>query len=285
MYLQPRSVAAMIEARLFQIALYGFSVNERNALTSLFSLTSSRPRQYKVIAANNPSRADIALVDADNQDAFTHWQAVSHNAMPALLVSQVPLPNSDAQYYLKRPFSKSRLLDTLDEITIRILRYVPELVVANRQRNDQGMQQALKTASLAAQSVAVNNHHKVLVVDDSPSVRKMMEVELRLQGIAPDMAESGEQGLRLCSQHIYDAIFLDLVLPGIDGYKVCRILRKQPQYKKTPVIMLTGKDGTFDKLRGTMVGCSMYLTKPVAQKDLYDALQKFLPATYAASYL
>jgi two-component system cell cycle response regulator len=285
MYLRPRSVAAMIEARLFQIALYGFSVNERNALTSLFSLTSSRPRQYKVIAANSPSKADIALVDADNQDALTHWQAVSHNAMPALLVSQTPLPNSDVQYYLKRPFSKSRLLDTLDEITIRILRYVPELVVANRQGNDEDIPQALKTASLAAQSVAVN-HHKVLVVDDSPSVRKMMEVELRLQGIVPDMAESGEQGLRLCTQHIYDAIFLDLVLPGIDGYKVCRILRRQPQYKKTPVIMLTGKDGTFDKLRGTMVGCSMYLTKPVAQKDLYEALQKFLPATYAAaSYL
>jgi two-component system cell cycle response regulator len=117
---------------------------------------------------------------------------------------------------------------------------------------------------------------RALVVDDSPTVTKQIDLELRNFGILSDIAETGERALELLSQHRYDVVFLDVILPGADGYHVCREIRKSPRTRQTPVIMLTSKSSPFDKVRGSLVGCSAYLTKPVDYTAFRETVGKYL---------
>ncbi|TGO03747.1 hypothetical protein PN36_00850 [Candidatus Thiomargarita nelsonii] len=120
---------------------------------------------------------------------------------------------------------------------------------------------------------------KALVVDDSLPVRKAMELQLGLYGMALDFAETGEEALDYIQENIYDIIFLDVMLPGVDGLKVCKQIKSHKLSKKTPVVMLTGKDSRIDKIKGTMAGANEYLTKPVQQEQLKEVIKQFLPQT------
>ena len=93
-----------------------------------------------------------------------------------------------------------------------------------------------------------------------------------------DYAESGEQAIGLSGQKHYTCIFLDVILPGIDGYQVCKLLKSKRSAKKTAVIMLTGKGSVFDKVRGIMSGCDAYLSKPVVEEVLLETIAKFMPS-------
>ncbi|OQW91139.1 MAG: hypothetical protein BWK78_05410 [Thiotrichaceae bacterium IS1] len=121
------------------------------------------------------------------------------------------------------------------------------------------------------------NALKALVVDDALAVRKAMEIQLGIFGMAIDFAETGEEALEFVKKKVYDVIFLDLMLPGIDGYKVCKTIKNHKTSKNTPVIMLTGKGGRLDKIRGTMAGASVFLTKPVQQEQLQQTIREILP--------
>jgi len=85
-------------------------------------------------------------------------------------------------------------------------------------------------------------------------------------GIQVHTAETGEQAIDYINKNYYNLIFLDVVLPGIDGYQLCKIFKKDKTRKKTPVIMLTSKSSPFDRVKGALAGCDTYLTKPVKQE-------------------
>ena len=114
------------------------------------------------------------------------------------------------------------------------------------------------------------------MVDDSLPIRKQIELELKLFGVQADFAETGEHAFEHLQHNTYDIIFLDVMLPGIDGYHVCRSIKKQKSTKRTPVIMLTGKSSTFDRVRGKLSGCKTYLTKPVAHDSFHKVVKKYL---------
>ena len=118
--------------------------------------------------------------------------------------------------------------------------------------------------------------HRALVVDDSPTVRKSLVLELGSFNIQVDTAETGEQGLEMLEKNQYDIIFLDVVMPGADGYQVCKTIRRNQQTKLTPIVMLTSKSSPFDKVRGSLAGCSAYLTKPVEYENFYQVLEEYL---------
>jgi twitching motility two-component system response regulator PilG len=117
---------------------------------------------------------------------------------------------------------------------------------------------------------------KVLVVDDNATVREFMRNKLAAFNFHVDYAESGEQAIGLTGQHNYSCVFLDVVMPGIDGYQVCKLIKANRSAKKTTVIMLTSKSSPFDKIRGAMSGCDAYLTKPVDEEKLIETIAKFL---------
>lgn len=115
---------------------------------------------------------------------------------------------------------------------------------------------------------------RALVVGDSLPIRKQLELELGEAGIVADFAETGEQALELAADTDYDLVFLDIMIPGIDGYEVCKTLRQAPENKKTPIIMLSEKTSPLDEVQGVLAGASTYLTKPVSHEEIQDVIRR-----------
>jgi twitching motility two-component system response regulator PilG len=118
---------------------------------------------------------------------------------------------------------------------------------------------------------------KVMVIDDSNTIRRSAEIFLKTSGCSVILAEDGFDALAKISNEHPDIIFVDIMMPRLDGYQTCSLIKRNARYKTTPVIMLSSKDGLFDRARGRMVGSDQYLTKPFTQETLLDAVQ-----TYAA---
>ena len=118
------------------------------------------------------------------------------------------------------------------------------------------------------------HNFRVLAVDDSPLMRTFLQNKLAPYGIHPEFAASGEEALFKISKQHYDMIFLDVMLPGMDGYDVCKMIKKNKDNALMKVVMLTSKDKTFDKIRGTMAGCDGYLTKPVDEMKLRAIIER-----------
>ncbi len=270
--------------RMFKVGVFGLAPNEQNTLGSIFKLAASRNRKYQLVGEADRGSAEIVLVDADDPKAMEAWRSfnVHHEKVPAVKVTKGAASPGDM--VIRRPMTLKRVLETLDRVTIDVLKYVPELVVGGEGDGmDDAAAAALKDAASSAQQ-AKKSDIKALVVDDSAAVRKSMEIQLGLYGIQIDFAETGEEALeRTKATTDYDIIFLDIMMPGIDGYKVCKSFRADKNLKHTPVIMLTGKGSRFDKLKGTMAGASLYLTKPVEQGQLQEVIKKFLPKLASAN--
>ena len=118
---------------------------------------------------------------------------------------------------------------------------------------------------------------KVMVIDDSNTIRRSAEIFLKNSGCSVILAEDGFDALAKISNEHPDIIFVDIMMPRLDGYQTCSLIKRNARYKSTPVIMLSSKDGLFDRARGRMVGSDQYLTKPFTQETLIDAVE-----TYAA---
>lgn len=118
---------------------------------------------------------------------------------------------------------------------------------------------------------------RVLVVDDSTVVRELMNLTLSRMGVDLEIADNGEDALALIGQKHFDVVFLDIMLPGIDGYRVCKEIKADRRNRDIVVIMLTSKDTVFDRVRGSMAGTDAYLTKPLDRNALLTAMRECLP--------
>jgi len=121
---------------------------------------------------------------------------------------------------------------------------------------------------------------RVLVIDDSNTIRRSAEIFLKQGGCEVVLAEDGFDALAKVSDHRPDVIFCDILMPRLDGYQTCAIIKRNPEFAAVPVIMLSSKDGLFDKARGRMVGSQDYLTKPFTKDQLLQAvyLHRRVPA-------
>ncbi len=115
---------------------------------------------------------------------------------------------------------------------------------------------------------------KVLVIDDSNTIRRSAEIFLRQGGFEVVLAEDGFDALAKVNDHGPELIFCDILMPRLDGYQTCAIIKRNPRFSHVPVIMLSSKDGLFDKARGRMVGSQDYLTKPFTKEQLLKAVEQ-----------
>jgi len=113
---------------------------------------------------------------------------------------------------------------------------------------------------------------KVMVIDDSNTIRRSAEIFLSQAGCQVLLAEDGFDALAKIADHHPDLIFVDIMMPRLDGYQTCALIKKNPRLSATPVIMLSSKDGLFDRARGRMVGSDEYLTKPFTKDSLLRAV-------------
>ena len=115
---------------------------------------------------------------------------------------------------------------------------------------------------------------KVLVIDDSNTIRRSAEIFLKQGGYDVLLAEDGFDALAKVNDHDPDLIFCDILMPRLDGYQTCAIIKRNVKFSDVPVIMLSSKDGLFDKARGRMVGSQDYLTKPFTKDQLLLAVEQ-----------
>ena len=121
-------------------------------------------------------------------------------------------------------------------------------------------------------SLELRGAKKVLVIDDSNTIRRSAEIFLKQGGHEVVLAEDGFDALSKVNDYAPDVIFCDILMPRLDGYQTCAIIKRNPKFTNTPVIMLSSKDGLFDKARGRMVGSQDYLTKPFTKDQLLQAV-------------
>jgi len=119
---------------------------------------------------------------------------------------------------------------------------------------------------------------RILVVDDSATIRRSAESMLTAEGYDVVTAENGFEALSKVARHNPDLIFVDIMMPRLDGYQTCAIIKNNTQYRSTPVVMLTSKDGLFDQARGRVVGSDLYLTKPFTKEELLAAVKQHAAA-------
>ena len=247
-------------------------------------------RNYVITDQSKPETDKLYIVNADCDKSLAYWSERflsidKKPKAPTIFAGQRRIRCSHT-YSINLPFRATTILNTLDMATVKELDYIPELTISNS-ANNTGAEDSSETQNLSAtflEEIANSRSKathtiKAMVVDDSQPVRKQLEIQLKMLGVSVELAENGEQAIELSKGNVFDIIFLDVVMPGIDGYKVCKHLKQNNHSKSTPVIMLTGKSSPFDKVKGTLSGCDTYLTKPLEHDEFQNIARKYLPNT------
>ena len=277
----------------YLVDVIGFNETERLMLSSIFGLAARRDPSFLQRDPGSAQRTDLYLVDADNDGAMAEFTAIRGRvAAPAVLIGASD--RNTGLPLLSRPLQWARVLQSFDDA---IQGGAPAPATENEktmvlQRTSTGIGartpapgSAVAPRPAARPAPAARPRgpaDAVLVVDDNATVRKFMETRLAPYGFNVDFAETGEQAVGLTGTKEYTCVFLDVVLPGIDGYQVCKLIKGNKQaVKRTAVVMLTSRSSPFDKLRGSLAGCDEYLTKPVDENHLLEVIAKFLPSARA----
>ena len=262
----------------FILEMVGFSDAEKNMLASTFRLTGRREFCY-IPPASEDQRADIYLINADNADALKAMQEHAPNVhSPAVMIGRDAV--SVGWPFVQKPIHWMRLFEHLDELT--------HAALAERSRREQSndpnwdgqtyRRSIDKNLPVEQARSPVRLNESVLVVDDSATVRAFMRIKLAPFHFDVDYAENGQQAIEMAQAKSYTCIFLDILMPGIDGYEVCKRIKGNDDTKKTAVVMLSSKGSMFDKFRGNWAGCDAYLSKPVPENDLLSTIARFLPS-------
>lgn len=119
---------------------------------------------------------------------------------------------------------------------------------------------------------------RVMVIDDSKTIRRTAETLLRREGCEVVTASDGFEALAKIADQAPQIIFVDIMMPRLDGYQTCALIKNNQTYRSVPVIMLSSKDGLFDKARGRIVGSEQYLTKPFTREELLGAIRTYVNA-------
>jgi two-component system, cell cycle response regulator len=276
----------------YLVDVIGFNAVERSMLASIFALAARRDPgfvQYDPNATVSGS-ADLYLVDAENPQAMDEFRSMSKRAnLPAVMIGAGV--DSMGFTLLPRPLQWARLLQALEDTVLSAASKG-----GGAKRDEEGtlpLGRSMSTSSAgrtgagtppppldaaAERKRALGD--TVLVVDDNASVRMFMKAKLAPFNFEVDFAETGEEAVGLTGSREYTCVFLDVVLPGIDGYQVCKLIKSNKQaIKKTAVVMLTSRSSPFDKLRGSLAGCDEYLTKPLDEDRLLEVIAQFLPSS------
>ena len=260
--------------RTFKVSSIGFSLKEEELLRSIGTFASNDDRKYLVIDEHKSDSADILLLDADSPEAIATFRSrQSREGQVVVILTGKKISERESTHIMHKPLNGYRIMVTLHSVTIKHFKYLPELKISDDAQIDKLTQSAFETGLLTHPSKG----QQVVVIDDSETIRTHMEAQLRVFGFDPICAEDGYHGLEVVKETDCCVVFLDVNLPDLDGFEVCKAIKNNAKTKNVPVIMLTGRSRKNSKVKGLMAGCDDYLTKPVDQDQLKSALLRIQP--------
>lgn len=286
-----------------------FRMTEQRARRVPVAGHEGQPRQRGYTCARHPTAAELVLIDGSDPAAAEHAQAWRERCV--IVGGHGPLPG--ALGHVARPINMMTLLQLLDGLMVAgsgpraaeaaatasapVVASAPlprepsrtggapqDEAIGPGAANPQAGEAAPAVPSIAPGPVAETAaaaaadgepEPQILVVDDSDIALRFMARCLGRFGLGVQLAHSGEEALQRVATGRYAFVFMDVNMPGIDGYQTCRLIKKRPYAagRKAPkVVMLTSRGGMVDKMRGTLAGCDAYLTKPLQQDDLVRAI-------------
>ena len=237
---------------LIRIGYLGLSVHEARVMKTIFTLSPELKRSYVLTGTAELRKVDLVLVNVDEQNAVSQWKKLeSINSLATPVALSAHGKTIEGAISLTLPIRLQMLIEALEHVL--------------RNSTKINIPVDMKKGEVPLE---------VLVVDDSYPVRKYMEqklTELADMSTRLSFADSGEQAMGKFKSRNYDMVFLDVVMEGVDGYRVCKAIKSRFD---AYVVMLTSKTSPFDKVRGTMSGCDAYVTKPPTDERLIEELRK-----------
>jgi twitching motility two-component system response regulator PilG len=267
--------------RSIWVAHIGLPAHEQRRVQRAFVHMRHRTPNYRLSPLTEDASVQILLLNADDLAAEKKYQQACelNPAMAEIPVVRVSRRREtqarESNYIIKRPMIATRFIGVLDQVAMKELNIKQPLAI--EEDTTQLVTVILnedKTTSVAPGN-PTTGAYRALVVDDSLPVRIQMHHVLQPFTSQVDFAETGEEALELISKNQYDIIFLDVVLPGIDGYEICKQIKDGPA-RDTPVIMLTGNSSPADRIKGKLVGCDTYLIKPVGKEIFQQVVEQYL---------
>jgi twitching motility two-component system response regulator PilG len=260
------------------IGSFGFPADQLVKLEKMLKL--SKNNRYVLTEFNPENLPDLLLVFGMDNLQTEQISALPRGYQSRLIVVSKEKPSDSAYSHLGYPLVSSRVVRTLDKMTSENEEYCaaePEQDGADKENLFSKYEEQAETAHrLAAEAKNDRTGYCVLVVDDSQPMQQALagELEKLPLPVSVDFADDGESALAKVADNHYDFLFLDIVMPGIDGFEACTRMRELPEMKKTPIIMLSSKNSPLDEVKGIMAGCSTYLTKPINPDEFQKVINR-----------
>ena len=277
---QPRSL------RVFRVGILGASPEELSTINRVCSVTQYRTRRYEPVRlpltlSKIPKDIDILILGQGEGDLASMPAHHLNGELPLIRMVRNMPPGIESQgYTVKTPLNPAKFLRVLDQYTIKELNYFPEFEIGHETQQIRGdtlagLRMLNKVAASQGAVKSTFTRNKALVVDDSLPVRRQMEIEFQLMRQQADVVSSAEAAMLAVNSNRYSIIFLDVVMPGMDGYAACKKIKRSPLNRDTPIIMLTSRSSSFDKFKGTLAGCDAYLVKPINHNEFEQVFKQY----------
>lgn len=267
----------------YNVGLIGFNQVDTAKMVKILHLTRSKDRHYQLKSITDRADTDLLLVNIDSDDVQIKNDYLKRYPNAVLVtVSKKQDAGIESPWHIKGLLLATRVIKVLDAIPLTPKNDTALLAGEADKINTPSISTRHRSDSVQVDIGAPNKpqHYdfNVLVVDDSPAMQNKLATELShaTQSIGVDFADSGEAALTQIKAKQYDFIFLDVMMPGMDGYDTCTELRKMAGMKKTPVIMLSAKTSPLDEVKGVMAGCTCYLTKPINSGEFQKMLTRVM---------
>ncbi|BBB27927.1 response regulator [Amphritea japonica] len=255
------------------IGTLSFPADQQQKLARILEL--SKHQRYELVEFDAHTPPDLLLLFG--ADAMTDPELESlPEAYRSRMVQVSKLPPEDKGLgHIRYPLISSRVIRTLDDMTSENEELTPEELEAATSTDNRFSKYENVVASTISPTTE-SGGYRVLVVDDNSSMQQALRLELEKLPATIELvyADSGEQALEQIVNDQFDFIFLDVLMPGIDGFETCTRMREIPRLKKTPIIMLTSKTSPLDEVKGIMAGCSTYLTKPIDHEEFQKVITR-----------
>jgi CheY-like chemotaxis protein len=255
----------------------------RNALETIGSENDDASR-YVLLGNRSAREAQILIANIETQDLHRTSQILRRvygvKSTIFIVEDSKPKQGSDYKYVINRKDLDRTLLPLLNTVAREEIDAEYRVQFQNAGPSAPGSKDAVSETPAKTVKKPVG---RVLIVDDSPSVRTQMNLYFNKRNFECHMAQNSEEAIRAIKQTQFDIIFLDVVMPGANGYQACKAIKALEVTRNVPVILLTSKNSPIDKIHGIMSGCDKYLTKPLRVTELESLLCSYFPALKASA--
>ena len=253
----------------YRVAVFGLAARFQRAAEIVLRHARHNPYRFELATTQRVADFDIALVDMTGRDGSQQAKVLraESRGKPILTVGRRNDPARGRDDLLQQRFTLT-LLPSLNGIVDahRLVARMPEPL------GGQYPSQGLTVPPIGE----VKRRPQALIVDDSPTVRHHLSLALLRLGVDARAAGNADEALRLLDEHSFDLAVFDVVMSGMDGFRLTRKIKRHPRWRLMPVIILTSRSSPFDLARGALAGCSSYLVKPVSPQSLRDTIERNL---------